>query len=369
MPDPNPAPTLVKLAVKFLECQAKRVIGEGFVTELVSTLTEYAGEDVTARLTDFFSDRAEKINATFRTADDCFARKADLYAQLIRSQPFAQIESLEKLATALPDTIDHARLLDALRQQFLSVWHGQLSDAQATDAATIYADCLIRAFAATFENDLPLLNLIVDKLDHIRSTTDKTLEIAERLEARVTGAHAWRRPSAAAPRSRLCRSRKRVGRCSQTHRARHAHRHHRDDSRRARCRQDVARAPTHRATRFAISARRHFPKTRRRASHGGPMHTDSRRVDAQHRLCAPARSTRYARAGTWLARRRCRAAHCPRRYLERCRRPAPARCRAAQRLGVDDHAQTIHRARNACAHFSARHSFGRRRARAAPRAN
>jgi hypothetical protein len=193
MPDPNPAQTLVKLAVKFIEYQGKRLIGEGFANEVLKTLAEYAGEDATARLTGFFSDHTEKILAAFRAADDCFAGKSDLYAQLIRSKPFANLESLNQLAATLPDQLDHARVIDALHRQFLQDWQGQLSDAQATAAANIYTDCLIRAFAIKFEQELPLLIRIVEKLDHLIITTDETLERVKRIETQVTGG-VWRRP-------------------------------------------------------------------------------------------------------------------------------------------------------------------------------
>ncbi len=195
---PAPSKTIARLAVKFVEFQGKRLLGDQFAAEVLNTFAETVGDDAAAKLAAFFDqgERAEQLLAAFQAADDCLAAKSDAYAQLIRSKPLARIESLEKLATALPDALDHTRLLDALRRQFLQDWQGQLTDAQAADAANAYTDCLIRAFALKFGNDLPLLIRIVEKLDHLISTTDETLERVKRIETTVTAVHVWQRPSA-----------------------------------------------------------------------------------------------------------------------------------------------------------------------------
>ena len=195
---PQLSKTLIKLAAKFVELQGKRILGERFLVEVGKELTEYAGESVIEKLNAFFDqgERAEKLLAAFTAADDCFATRSETYAQLIRSQPLRAIESLEKLANALPELVDHAGLLYALRRQFRRDWQNALTDPQAERAAGVYADCLVRAFAIQFEQDLPLLIHIADQLDRIEATTSETLETLNRIETRVTGASAWRRPAA-----------------------------------------------------------------------------------------------------------------------------------------------------------------------------
>ncbi len=70
MPDPNPAKTIVRLAAKFIEVQAKRVVGNEFAIEAGKALAEYAGADTLDALTNFFgqAERAEKILAAFKRA-------------------------------------------------------------------------------------------------------------------------------------------------------------------------------------------------------------------------------------------------------------------------------------------------------------
>ncbi len=195
MPDFNPAKPLVKLAVKFIEYQGKRIVGEGFANEVLKTLTDYAGEDATARLTAFFDQgaHADQLAAAFQEADAAFARTIDNrdLARAIRDAPLARLESLTKLADALPRTLDDATLFAALRARFAEDYP-HLTDAQLDDAARVYRDCLDRALAAKCGQLLPALFRKIERIDW---TTRETLETVKRIETQVTGG-AWRRPPA-----------------------------------------------------------------------------------------------------------------------------------------------------------------------------
>ena len=72
---PDPGKTLVKLAAKFVEHQAKKQLGEGFLVTLSGTVTEYGGESVSEKLTNFLDqgEKAEKVLEAFQLADNCFA--------------------------------------------------------------------------------------------------------------------------------------------------------------------------------------------------------------------------------------------------------------------------------------------------------
>ena len=195
---PDPRKSLVKLAVKFVEGQAQRALGERFLSTVEKELARYAGKDAVEKLNAFFDqgENAAKLLSAFEDADARFARISDEYAQRIRSKPLAQIESLEKLANALPDALDHARLHDELRRRFLQDWRGKITDAQANHAASVYSDCLVRAFALKFGNDLPLLIQIADQLDRIENTTSETLDRVRQIQAGMSGTSRWQRPSA-----------------------------------------------------------------------------------------------------------------------------------------------------------------------------
>jgi hypothetical protein len=193
MPDSQPAKPLVKLAVKFIEYQGKRVVGEGFANEVLNTLAEYAGEDATARLTAFFDQGAHagQLVAAFEEADAAFAQtigNRDL-ARAIRDAPLARLESLTKLADALPRTLDDAALFAALRARFAEDYP-HLTAAQLDDAARVYRDCLDRALAAKCGQLLPALFRKIERIDW---TTSETLERVRHIETQVTGG-VWRRP-------------------------------------------------------------------------------------------------------------------------------------------------------------------------------
>ncbi|MBI5649594.1 MAG: hypothetical protein HZC40_03985 [Chloroflexi bacterium] len=84
---PDLSKSLVKLAVKFFEVQAKRAIGDRFIVEVEKELANYAGETALERLDDFFNqgERAENFLAAFQDADECVAKLSDAHAQWIRS--------------------------------------------------------------------------------------------------------------------------------------------------------------------------------------------------------------------------------------------------------------------------------------------
>ena len=196
MPDSQPAKPLVKLAVKFIEYQGKRLVGEGFANEVLKTLAEYAGEDATARLTAFFDQGAHagQLVAAFEEADAAFAQtigNRDL-ARAIRDAPLARLESLTKLADALPRTLDDAALFAALRARFAEDYP-HLTAAQLDDAARVYRDCLDRALAAKCGQLLPALFRKIERIDW---TTSEMLPLVKDIHGKVIGAHGWHRPPA-----------------------------------------------------------------------------------------------------------------------------------------------------------------------------
>ncbi len=82
----------------------------------------------------------------------------------------AELPSLEKLAAALPKTLDDDELWRALRNRFKEEWPHLLTEAQLDRAATVYRDCLDRPLAAKCDQ---LLETLFRKVDRIEQSTQR----------------------------------------------------------------------------------------------------------------------------------------------------------------------------------------------------
>ncbi|MEW5719325.1 MAG: hypothetical protein AB1817_11900, partial [Chloroflexota bacterium] len=196
---PDLPKTTVRLAVKFFAGQAQRLLGERFLAAAEKELANYGGT-LTEKITGWLNEdnRAEKMLAAFKDADACFAARigdADL-ARAMRDAPF-DLPSLEKLADALPATLDDAALAAAIRAQFAQDYR-HLTPAQLDHAARVYADCLDHALAAKCGQLLPTLFRHVEE---IRDGVNEMLPLVRDIHEQVAGAHreAWQRPTPERP--------------------------------------------------------------------------------------------------------------------------------------------------------------------------
>ncbi|MGH2524527.1 MAG: hypothetical protein ACRDH2_18630, partial [Anaerolineales bacterium] len=201
---------LVKLAAALVEHQAKQTLGEEATSLLVQVLAEYVGERTLDKLAEFFrqGQNAGKLLDAFQEADNCFAETCgdDQLKGAIRSKPLAGLESLEKLAAALPKTLDDAGLLAALRTCFEADWRGLLTDAQLDHAAAVYRKCLDQPLAARCGQLLPALFRIAvrteEKTDQLLAGQGELLAGQKKIESLLVdvtnlaqlGPRGWLRP-------------------------------------------------------------------------------------------------------------------------------------------------------------------------------
>jgi hypothetical protein len=213
---PDLPKTLLKLSAAVIEHQAKKNLGEEATSLLVNVLAEYAGEKTLDKLVEFVQqgDRAQKLIEAFKEADKCFAKQCgdEMLKQAIAMTPLAEIPSLEKLAAALPETLDDDGLLAALRGRFADDWRNALSDAQLDRAALVYRKCLDRPLAAKCDQ---LLETLFRKVERIEETTSETLAVARSIEKKIDflqigaselnqlGPRDWVRPTAPRPSATL----------------------------------------------------------------------------------------------------------------------------------------------------------------------
>ncbi len=99
--------------------------------------------------------------------------------QAVKSQPLARIPSLEKFATALPQTLDDDGLLEILEQRFRDDW-SNLSKSQITSAARLYRKCLDKSLASR-ANQLPETSIRI--LTRIETNVEELKEITKKLVA------------------------------------------------------------------------------------------------------------------------------------------------------------------------------------------
>ncbi|RMD63504.1 hypothetical protein D6833_05595, partial [Candidatus Parcubacteria bacterium] len=122
---PSIPKTTLHFLAELLKHQAKKQLGDGALTILMDTLTDYAGDSASEKLTAFLDagQNAEKILAAFQQADLCFSRLGNLdYAQIIASKPFAALECLEKLAARFTAQLDSEALLLGIQEQLQADW-------------------------------------------------------------------------------------------------------------------------------------------------------------------------------------------------------------------------------------------------------
>ena len=190
---------LVRFATELVKYYAEKALGEGASAVLVKELTDLAGENVTEKITNFLNqnERAQKLLEAFKAADFCFIQKVEdeTLKQLIISQPFAALPTLENLAGNLNTTLDDANLFKAIRNQFEIDWPQQLTDQQLSIATRTYVDCLDRALATKFEQLLQTLYRKVDRVENtsrgIKADTEQILEKQDRIDAKLEKITVW----------------------------------------------------------------------------------------------------------------------------------------------------------------------------------
>lgn len=171
---PDLAKAILKMAAELIKYQAKKQLGEGFINTFAESLTDYLGENTTERINAFIEtgNNGEKLLAAFQDADLAFSGYNDkTLRQMIISKPLRQLETLEKLASALPKTLDDDGLFETLHHQFASDWPN-LTNEIHTRAASLYRICLERALAIHCNQLLPS---IFSKVERIEAKTDKIL--------------------------------------------------------------------------------------------------------------------------------------------------------------------------------------------------
>lgn len=182
---PDLPKTVVRLATELLKHQAKNLIGDEALNIIAKSMIDYAGENVTEKITSYFNneDNAENLLAAFKDADASFLSECEdnTLRQMVISKPLADLPSLENLASKLSKTLDDQGLHAALYNHFVEDWPN-LSTAQINRAAKLYKKCLDRALAAKCDQMLPA---IFRKLDHIEDTTNATREIVNEIKEKV----------------------------------------------------------------------------------------------------------------------------------------------------------------------------------------
>jgi len=216
---PDAPKTLVRLAAKLAKHWAEKISGEEVWGDLAEVLAEFAGDGVAEKLANFFDqgEKAQKLLEAFKDADACFAEKCgdERLKWAIRSLPLAGLETLTKLAAVLPETLDDAGLVAAIRRRFEEDWRGMFTPEQLDHAAAVYRECLDRPLAAKCGQLLPTL---FRKVEHVEQMTGQLLagqsELLtgqKRLESRFIGvarlhelgARQWLRPSPPKPKLRM----------------------------------------------------------------------------------------------------------------------------------------------------------------------
>ncbi len=176
----TPSKNIIKLLVALLKYQAKRLFGEETLGILIEGMTEIAGESATQNLEQYFSEdqNAQNLISAFEEADNCFRKECQDYylQQAIRSKPFRKLNSLEKLARRLPETLDDDGLLRTLHQQFEADWPGKFSDAQLDLAAKTYRICLERHLAVKCGEIFPILFIKTERIEKLSESIRKTLD-------------------------------------------------------------------------------------------------------------------------------------------------------------------------------------------------
>jgi tetratricopeptide (TPR) repeat protein len=210
---PDLPKSVIKFGVELAKHQAKTHLGEGVLNVLAGQVAEVGGQASAEKVASFFEHgaNAEKLLQAFEQADTCFAEQCgdDTLRQAIQAQPLAALPSLEKLAAALPTSLDDLGLLSALRRRFSEAWPGQLSEDQLDHAASVYRTCLDRALAAKCAQLLPT---IFRKIERIEAVANRLLAEQHEIKAalldvvdlgRIELSRQWLRPAPPRPSSRL----------------------------------------------------------------------------------------------------------------------------------------------------------------------
>ena len=171
--------TAVKLAVDLVKYQAEKQIGAGAVNTIVGTLTEFIGDTATEKITSFLDqgENARNLLVAFQDADkdfeEYFKKTGDtILCQMVHEKPLQNLESLNKLADALPKTLDSDGLLEVLRAQFANDWPNFTSEIHQR-AAHQYRTCLERALSVHCNQILPAVFM---KMERIEGNTEKILD-------------------------------------------------------------------------------------------------------------------------------------------------------------------------------------------------
>ena len=150
----------------------KHQLGDGTIAIGVEYLSEYAGEEIGAKLEDYI--RAQDIEDAFRKADEIFEENCsdDHLRQAIHELPLAGSPALIALAKKLPKTYDSDKFLNALIKALKTYWGNILSEDQIKQAADEYRLYLERSLAATGQ----ALLVAVLKLERIELNTGEILK-------------------------------------------------------------------------------------------------------------------------------------------------------------------------------------------------
>jgi len=138
---------ITRLVLKLIAYQAKRQLGE----DVIADLADVVGEEYQEKLASQLGWNQEKIIEAFEDADEQFIKQCrnNTLKQAVKSQPLARIPSLEKFATALPQTLDDEGLLEILEQRFRDDW-SNLNNSQVKTAARLYRKCLDKSLASSW---------------------------------------------------------------------------------------------------------------------------------------------------------------------------------------------------------------------------
>jgi hypothetical protein len=172
---PNLPKDIITLAAELIKHQAKKQLGDGFIDVLSSRLVDYAGDNALEKVNEWLEsgENAEKVLAAFKDADKAFHNQGDdTFKQMIVSKPLSQLDTLENLAKALPNTLDDDGLVETLLHQFESDW-SNLSSHVHEKAARAYRVHLERSLAIRCNQLLPS---IFTKVERIEANTEKILD-------------------------------------------------------------------------------------------------------------------------------------------------------------------------------------------------
>jgi tetratricopeptide (TPR) repeat protein len=181
----NPAKTTVKFLVDLVKHRVKSLTGDEGYAVAAGAVTELTGEQVADRITEYLNDEqvTQYLLKAFELADACFEEECGdpLLQEAIRSQPLAGIPTLERLAAALPRTLDDEGMRAGLRQQFQQDWREQLTDEQLDRAAAAYLRCLDRGLATRAQQLQPTLLRQTQRLLSGLEVTQGSVDRVERL--------------------------------------------------------------------------------------------------------------------------------------------------------------------------------------------